>query len=488
MKKRNRSEAQRTKRQIGLWLPIILVCTAVLLLVLPSDRMFLAGSTIGGAAAVFTTGILILREKAARIFWLTGASVLLGYSLGSFNTAIRLFSEGFSVSATSGSTPTELCSALAISLLVSALLFSIGTLEPRITINPNRITNSDQRFVWIGLVPVAVAFASGTLVFRGITVSDSGQISALGSIAETLIEILPALTVFLYGKAGSKNQKLLLIVAGLAEFLVATSQTRRMLIYCVLISFLALTLRGFKLQLLRWKTIATLVITVTCVYMGMTFFQAMRFSQQGSGNNKLAFSETSGRALNLLTQGDDARFMQSLTENLRDRTFIIGYLSNLIAASATHAPLYGEDALLCLKLSIPSVLYPDKSAIDVRAEEVIANPQFGLPVDDDANSLLTSGVSDFGVIGAFMYPVFISLVASVFLRIVSKRVPEIVKLIIVLMFANVMIQSEKGLLDYFDLLRQTIIFALLCWPIAKLARRRSQLRGTRSLAPIPAGF
>jgi len=257
----------------------------------------------------------------------------------------------------------------------------------------------------------------------------------------------------------------------------------------VLISFLALTLRGFKLQLRKFKTIATLVISVTCVYAGMTFFQAMRYSQQGSGNNKLAFSETSGRALNLLTQGDDARFTLGLTENLRDRTFIIGYLSELLAATSTHAPLYGEDALLCLKLSIPSVLYPNKSAaLDVGAEEVIANPQFGLPVDDEANSLLTSGVSDLGVIGAFMYPVLISLVASVFLRALSKRVPEIVKLVIVLMFATVMIQSEKGLVEYFDLLRQTVVFVLLCWPIAKFAQRRSQLRGSRSLVPIPAGL
>ena len=488
MKKGNRSEMQRTKRQIGLWLPILLFCSAILLLVLPSDRMFLAGSTIGGAAAVLTTGILVLRARAARIFWLTGDSILLGYSLGSFNTAVRLFSEGFSVSAASGSIPSELCSALAISLLVSALLFSLGTLEPHLEINPNRITNSDQRFVWIGLVVVAVAFASGGLVFKGLMVSDSGQISALGSIAETLIAVLPPLTVFLYGKASSKNQKILLIVAGLAGFLSATTQSRRTLIYAVLISFLALTLRGFKLQLRRFKTIATVVISVTCVYAGMTFFQAMRYSQQESGNGKMAFSETSGRALNLLTQ-DDARFTQRLTENLRDRTFIIGYLSELIAASATHTPLYGEDALLCLKLSIPSVLYPNKSAaLDLGAEEAIANPQFGLPVNDDANSLVTSGISDFGVIGAFMYPVLISLVASVLLRIVSKRVPEVVKLIVLLMFASVMIQSENELAEYFNLFRQTVIFVFLCWPIAKFAQRRSQSRGARSLTPIPAGF
>jgi hypothetical protein len=202
----------------------------------------------------------------------------------------------------------------------------------------------------------------------------------------------------------------------------------------------------------------------------------------------MAFSETSGQALNLLTQ-DDARFNQGLTENLRDRTFIIGYLSELVAATPTHAPLYGEDALLCLKLSIPSILYPNKNAaLDVGAEEEIANPQFGLPVTDDANSLLTSGVSDFGVIGAFIYPVLISLVASVFLRIVSKRVPEIVKLIVLLMFASVMIQCENGLVEYFDLLRQSIIFVVLCWPIAKFTRRRSKLSRARALSPIPASF
>ncbi len=488
MKRRNESEMQRTKRQIGLWLPILLVCTAVLLLAFPGDRMFLAGSTIGAVAAIFTTGVLVLREKAIRIFWLTGDSVLLGYALGSFNTAVRLFFEGFSLSASSGSTPSELCSALAISLLVSALLFSLGAFEPHITINPNRITNSGQRFVWIGLVAVAVAFASGRLVFRGLMVSDGGQISALGSIAQTFIEILPPLTVFLYGKASSKNQRVMLILAGLVEFLAATSQSRRMLIYAVLISFLALTLRGFKLRARRFKTIALVVITVMCVYIGITFFQAMRFSQQESGNSKMAFSETSGRALNLLTQ-DDARFTQGLTENLRDRTFIISYLSELVAATGTHAPLYGEDALLCLKLSIPSILYSNKNAaLDVGAEEVIANPQFGLPVTDDANSLLTSGVSDFGVIGAFMYPVLVSLVASVFLRIVSKRVPEIVKLIVLLMFASVMIQCENGLVEYFDLLRQSIIFVVLCWPIAKFTRRRSKLSRARALSPIPASF
>jgi hypothetical protein len=130
--------------------------------------------------------------------------------------------------------------------------------------------------------------------------------------------------------------------------------------------------------------------------------------------------------------------------------------------------LHGADLVFCLESALPSVLYPDKDRIRaIGMEENLANPQFGLFPTDEANSILTTGVSDFGLAGMFLYPVALIALMELFLRMVGRRMPEAAKAFLILCVLDTLWQTELSTSAYFVLGRNLLLLSL---PLAFLSR------------------
>jgi len=242
-------------------------------------------------------------------------------------------------------------------------------------------------------------------------------------------------------------------------------QGRRVVLFAVLLAFLAFGVSaGGRLSV--WKHLPLIIGAVPLLYVSNIIFYAMRVSSWQAGSARLSVTELSIRAAGILRGGHDAVFDQKVDENLRDRTFVLNYFSDLLDAGWTHKPLFGRDLLFSVKMAVPSIIYPDKDGIRaIGMEENLANPEFGLYAADEANSILTTGVSDFGAVGVFVYPVALSLLINAFTRALARRLPDIVQAIVVFTVVGVLWRTEIGFSGYLILCRDLIVLSI---PLAAL--------------------
>jgi hypothetical protein len=75
--------------------------------------------------------------------------------------------------------------------------------------------------------------------------------------------------------------------------------------------------------------------------------------------------------------------------------------------------------------AIVSIFGSKEKIIAVGMEENLANPAFGLKAQDEANSYLTGGLSDFGIPGLFLYPVLLALGLNFLVRVGMSRASEV---------------------------------------------------------------
>ncbi len=442
---------------------------------------FIVASLAGSVLMVIAGYFLTLRLKQIRFCWALADGLLLGYSTGSFNTTIRLLLEGTTPARYFFRPQSELSMALALSLVASAILFFVGAaFERPVRIDPLKLSSRDLALVVFGVAVVGIAFLTGGLGYMGATTSGGNHASPIAMLAAEISPALPAMAFLLERKCRSVRQRLFCWLLFGVGTLALVPQSRRTLIYGLLLVVIAYNLRSENRPTGLLRKGILVVCLVPILYAGTTFFYALRVSawQMGGGGKKAPLSMLTSRATNLLENNDDSQFDQQVSQNLRDRTFVLRYFSDLLSASWTHPLLLGEDLFFCIKLSIPSAIYPNKdSVIETGAEEGLANPNFGLIVKDEANSVLTTGVSDFGLAGALVYPVGFCLAVSFFVRRWNSKVPEAIRLLTILAIINLMWQTETGSAAYLVLCRNLVILLPALWVIHWFSRGLCHKKG-----------
>ncbi len=174
----------------------------------------------------------------------------------------------------------------------------------------------------------------------------------------------------------------------------------------------------------------------------------------------------------MLFDSDARAEMHTLqTENIRERTFIVGYLAELLDKTWTIPPLYGQILGFSLQMATPSILSSDKSSLmEIGFEEGIANPHFGLPVFDVPNTVLTSGISDFGLFGAFLYPLLVLVLCKVTqMGLLSRFTYPPVCLMGTFILVYSLLQVEEALAFHFVIIRDLVISVLLMSVIYKVS-------------------
>jgi hypothetical protein len=97
-------------------IPWLLVSGAILAILFRTTEGFLAAAAAGSLAGFVATYLLVFKLNEIRLSWVLGDGLVLGYALGAFNTAGRLYIQGLSVSQYFARPQDDLSSALAASL------------------------------------------------------------------------------------------------------------------------------------------------------------------------------------------------------------------------------------------------------------------------------------------------------------------------------------------------------------------------------------
>jgi hypothetical protein len=131
--------------------------------------------------------------------------------------------------------------------------------------------------------------------------------------------------------------------------------------------------------------------------------------------------------------------------------------------------MWGSDAAFSVETVIPDFFYTvfglDKSPVrNINSEEGLANEHFGLPLYDDANSILTAGIIDFGIAGVILYPVLICFGFRAFLHGVHIGFGEEGKFLAILSIMPLFISTENGLVAYLGSFRN-VAFLLIPWAL-----------------------
>jgi hypothetical protein len=453
--KRTRSASE--DHQISQKLPLVLLLASALVLLIPNNATLFFSSFLASLVVVRILYLQVFRGARLRFMWILSTGLLLGYGLGTFNTSAQMMFEGWSVSRLTSHDETALCSGLAVSLAVCAAMYFIGSIiETPISLSW-KLQASDQILLWTGLLLVAVAYLTGGIGYMGADSTEEHRVSPIAEFAMLFLPILPALTVLIIRRQFRGRSLLLWVLLGI-EYVALLPQGRRALLYSMVLFLMALTFTGARIKLARSNTIFVLLAAGLTFYFGNKLFYAMRFERNQAGHKTaIGLIDNIKNAAGIVLSGDE-RYTASLNTNLRDRTLVLGYFSDLLAASWSHEPLWGRAALFNIRLSVPSVLDRNKFTVtDMGQEENFVNPEFGLKARDEANSIMTTGVADFGVVGCFAYPILISLSMAGLFRICTKRLPDAVRLFTFLSLAYVMLSTEVSTSAFFVTGRNLVI-------------------------------
>jgi hypothetical protein len=266
----------------------------------------------------------------------------------------------------------------------------------------------------------------------------------------------------------------------LVEMAVLLPSGRRMIIYALLAAIWAFSLTGVAWRTPLWKKALALAICGIGFYGANMVFYSMRHVAQENGAAKemgardMTLGEIVSGAITFMREGRSSEFDEAVAENLRDRTFVLMYFSDLVAASKTHTPLHGGLLSFAVQMATPSSIYSlfgsKDAVIALGMEEIVANPAFGLKAQDEANSYLTGGVSDFGIPGIFIYPIALAFLINFGVRFGMSHAPQVMQCLVMLMFISALFQTEWAVTGIVVFIRNIIILVLVWGPVSATIR------------------
>ena len=389
-------------------LSAVLLIAALALLLAPSYPTLIAAAAAGSIAGAVLLYLVIDDRDALRFSWLLSATLIVAYAGGTFSTWFSSVSFDDFRDLTKQRPIELLCATLALVYASTAIVMLVGRLERPVFRSDGDLPQEAAFGIVlssVGLFVIALAYFMGDLGYEGVQADlNSQRIPILGATAVLIASPLAGLFGYIYGRFDAVFVKLYCAAGGGVVILSIIPSGRRQIILALLLLIIGYSLSGALRQrsLLQRLFIAACVLSIGFVV--SAYFFAIRLSVWELGPNSSFFDQLS-LALQFVTSSTlEERFNALFYDNLRERTFVLGYLADLIEATRSSGSLHGEALLFYLKLTIPSALDPSKvDVLAIQQIETFAHPKLGLPVIDQANSILTDGVTDFGFAGGFLY-------------------------------------------------------------------------------------
>jgi hypothetical protein len=416
-------------------------------------------------AGVGVTGLLhcVFRAGWATTSYVLMVSLCLGYGLGTLNTEWS-YLQGMShqLSVTNAS-------ARSVQRAVGWLMLICSALCVASTLDRNRVLDKvvvSERAVQISLFAMVlmallalVQVATGGIGYHG--ENETSSVSPMSALTLHALNPLAALGCFLI-KRVSGWRRALMGFALSALMLTQLYQGRRIFIYTLVLCLMCYFVANPPKRLFTVKNLLVLVVTGAAMLGASKAFFALRMATY-EVTDKRNVGMLLRKGAEILMNADRAGLGEEVSRNQDSRTFIVSYMATLLEALDDHPPLYGEVAAFNFAMSVPSAMWPGKfKVIRVGAEEGIANPHFGLPMTDEANSVVTAGLSDFGLLGAFIYPMALAALCSALLR-ATRRLPDAVHLLVAVAMLNTLLNVEGSVADYFNIIRSLAIYLAMGW-------------------------
>jgi uncharacterized membrane protein len=350
----------------------------------------------------------------------------------------------------------------------AALLFGAGQLFERPIFGREfrlKFDGTELPIVIFSTVLLLAGQAVGGVGYGGINVGEGGHISPIAAVL--MWWCVPA---FAYSICATLNTVGLLRWAVGACTLIQTVAMvpfgRRIFTSSLVLALITMRLGGYRFRMSFIKKVLVGVLGIALVLTASIGFLYLRFAswenhEKHKNKAKLSLGTQINLALEIMQKRTPAEVLQYMQTSVSTRTFMLGYLADLVDASQQSPPLLGSDMLRNLQLAVPSVFSKDKFAAGDIDEEHLVDLHWGFTFTDEANSLLTAGAADFGLIGVLVYPLLIIF----FLRFTLERLqwvlPALPSVIIALSFVFETLQAEDSPIGYFIAVRNSLMMGLL---------------------------
>jgi len=468
-----------TRRLYWLYLPLLLCSAAVVTWIFPNDLMLLVSGLVGSFVALYSLWGIIGRRGPVRFSHLLCISHLGGYSVGVVNSWLTLPRGDMTLAAAFGRDPEAISTVMAAILFCTAVLYSVGELwEPPVFASDFRLYLDNRAIVFVALGTglVITGYFTGQLGLNGIA-HFGGHISVLGGVLGFIVPPLFAITCFCFTHWRKGFIKWFFSLMLAVQFVMLIPTGRRSMLYCVVLGFIAVRFWEKK----RWAFTRRVIYTsiaIAALVTGSTVFYYIRIASW-QRHSAISIVDKASAAMALYESGKGGEVNDALRTNLEKRTFVIGYISDLLDASTRMKPALGENAFHSLQLATPSALWENKDQF-LYGEEQIADKVFGFNYNDEANSLYSAGLVDFGIWGMITYPILMAALYWLTAYTLRKLCPHDVSTIAILYLIFGALQTEWELSTHFLAIRGALLFAAGLWIIFKVpafgfAHRRQEI-------------
>lgn len=404
------------------------------------------------------------------LFDFFATAILLAYALSTLTTQINIYLlKSVNVAQYFHLNQSSLSIALAGISFASAVLIGLSRLLP----TPVRLPSFSRQQLNEGLFVIfLVALASiyciktGLMAFQGLMFTDATQTSISPFASMVSFALAPAGVVAMFMASSryevSQFQRWFLYVLAATLWLITFTQGRRLLVYLALLYliFYAFDAAGRFV----WKKKLIFSVFVGCIaYFGIKLFFAFRVAgwESPGAQDPMQLMHS---AINILSNPSKYDYDYLLSETSLERPFVIKYFSQIIDHIPFDKWLSGEAVVATLLFSMPSALIGLKTlAID----EDLIHPRIGLPVIDEANTILTTGFADFGWLGMVFYPIIVLLILKGLIFLVRKSgvmwLDYFVQFGVLFLLLNV----ESSMSAYWSFIRSTLIILAIAL-VAKL--------------------
>lgn len=408
----------------------------------------------------------IKRPDNVCLFDFFATSILLAYALSTVTTQVKIYSlHSMDVGQYFHLSQYSLSIALAGVSFTSAVLIGLSYLFP----SPVQLPGFSRQQLKEGvLVVFMVLLASiyciltGLMAFQGLMFTDAEHASISPFASMVSFAIAPAGVVAMFLASGkyevSRVNRWFLYALASALWLVTFTQGRRLLVYLALLYLIFYAFDSSGRLVWRKKLLFTGVVGLIA-YFGVKIFFAFRVAGWESPGTKDAM-QLIYSAIDILQNPSRYDYDYLLSATSLERPFVIKYFSQIIEKASFDKWLSGEAIHATVMFSIPSAMIGLKTFL---IDEELIHPRLGLPIDDDANSILTTGVADFGWTGMILYPILIVLILKCLIFVVRasriKWLDYFTQFGVLFLLLNV----ECSMSSYWAFVRSTLIVLIVAY-------------------------
>lgn len=444
--------------------PLLLLSVGLITWLFPTDSMLLVSASTGAAVGLYTLWEIAIRRKPIRFSHVFCIAQTVGYGLGVVNSWLTITRGNLGLAEYFHRTPEAVSHAMAAVLIASGVLYSLGEIYETPVFGQNFRLQLDNRAVFFSLFGTAIViigYLTGDLSYMGVTASaNGGHVSMLMAVLNWLFPTLFAFTALSLLEWPKSMAKRFLGALLTIQFVLIIPTGRRGLLYFVLLATIATRFSTFRPKWSLPKKFVYATVIIVFVSVGAMAFYYLRVA--GWGRQKISLLDRISLAMTLYESGNTAKTNESLKENLEKRTFVLGYLSDVLDASFRMEPAMGRNALHEFQLTVPSAFWANKNAY-LYQEEDVANMTYNFAFKDEANSLYTAGAIDFGIWGMILYPIIISALFRFVAEIARVNLPEVVSTIVILLLVLHCLTTEEGLWVCILAIRDSSLYAAILW-------------------------